>query len=106
MTVDAKPTLLIVEDDLDIMEMLTAFRVQGYEVVTVNWGEMPSAPVFRPPDLVIMISYPPADIDGLVAAAICRTGNPQYHLSLTEKRTRRSASRAELHLLRLHYQAI
>ena len=30
MTVDAKPTLLIVEDDLDIMEMLTAFfRVQG-----------------------------------------------------------------------------
>ena len=32
--------ILIVEDDLDIAEMLNAyFRVQGYEVYTVNWGE-------------------------------------------------------------------
>ena len=36
----AKPTLLIVEDDLDKADMLNAyFRVQGYEVLTVNWGE-------------------------------------------------------------------
>ncbi len=37
---DEEATLLIVEDDLDVAEMLNAyFRVQGYEVVTVNWGE-------------------------------------------------------------------
>jgi DNA-binding response OmpR family regulator len=33
-------TLLIVEDDLDIADMLNAyFNVQGYRVLTVNWGE-------------------------------------------------------------------
>jgi CheY-like chemotaxis protein len=37
---EAKSTILIVEDDLDIADMLNAyFRVQGYEVQTVNWGE-------------------------------------------------------------------
>jgi DNA-binding response OmpR family regulator len=37
---EAKSKILIVEDDLDIAEMLNAyFRVQGYEVFTVNWGE-------------------------------------------------------------------
>ena len=37
---DAKSKILIVEDDLDVAEMLNAyFRVQGYEVFTVNWGE-------------------------------------------------------------------
>ena len=37
---DAKPKILIIEDDLDVAEMLNAyFRVQGYEVFTVNWGE-------------------------------------------------------------------
>lgn len=38
---EKKATLLIVEDDLDIAEMLKDyFRVQGYEVVTVNRGKM------------------------------------------------------------------
>ena len=38
--VDGKSKILIVEDDLDVAEMLNAyFRVQGYEVFTVNWGE-------------------------------------------------------------------
>ena len=37
---DIKPKILIIEDDLDVAEMLNAyFRVQGYEVFTVNWGE-------------------------------------------------------------------
>ena len=37
---EAKSKILIVEDDLDIAEMLNAyFRVQGYDVFTVNWGE-------------------------------------------------------------------
>ncbi|CAG0977192.1 partial Alkaline phosphatase synthesis transcriptional regulatory protein PhoP, partial [Anaerolineae bacterium] len=37
---DTKHKILIVEDDLDVAEMLNAyFRVQGYDVFTVNWGE-------------------------------------------------------------------
>jgi DNA-binding response OmpR family regulator len=41
---EGKSKILIVEDDLDVAEMLNAyFRVQGYEVFTVNWGEMVSA---------------------------------------------------------------
>jgi len=33
-------TILIVEDDLDIADMLNAyFNVQGYRLLTVNWGE-------------------------------------------------------------------
>jgi DNA-binding response OmpR family regulator len=36
---EAKPKLLSVEDDLDVADMLSAyFRVQEYEVLTVNWG--------------------------------------------------------------------
>ena len=37
---EAKSKILVVEDELDVAEMLNAyFRVQGYEVYTVNWGE-------------------------------------------------------------------
>jgi len=35
-----KTTLLIIEDDVDIADMLNAyFNVQGYKVLTCNWGE-------------------------------------------------------------------
>ena len=54
---EAKHKILIVEDDLDVAEMLNAyFRVQGYEVFTVNWGEdgvRAGQTIF--PDLVILI---------------------------------------------------
>jgi len=37
---DVKTTLLIVEDDVDVADMLRAyFIVQGYEVIVTNWGE-------------------------------------------------------------------
>jgi DNA-binding response OmpR family regulator len=37
---DQRATLLIVEDNLDIaITINTYFRIQGYEVLTVNWGE-------------------------------------------------------------------
>ena len=43
---DIKSKILIIEDDLDVAEMLNAyFRVQGYEVFTVNWGEIGRAHV-------------------------------------------------------------
>lgn len=70
----AKSTLLIVEDDLDIADMLNAyFRVQGYEVQTVNWGE--DGVQFcqtNPPDLVILDIRLP-DMDGFEVARRLRS---------------------------------
>jgi DNA-binding response OmpR family regulator len=66
---EAKSTILIVEDDLDIADMLNAyFRVQGYEVLTVNWGEDGvRACQTNAPDLVILDIRLP-DIDGFEVA--------------------------------------
>lgn len=51
-----KQTLLIVEDDLDVAEMLNAyFRVQGYEVLTAEWGEDGiNTAMLALPDLIIL----------------------------------------------------
>jgi DNA-binding response OmpR family regulator len=89
---EPKTTLLIVEDDLDIADMLNAyFRVQGYEVLTVNWGEdgVRSCQA-NLPDLVILDIRLP-DIDGFEVARRLR-GNRKTKaipiLFLTEKRER------------------
>ena len=66
---EPKPKILIVEDDLDVAEMLNAyFRVQGYEVCTVNWGEdgVRACQTVRP-DLVIL----DADLAGLRIPEVC-----------------------------------
>ena len=87
-----KPTLLIVEDDLDIADMLNAyFRVQGYEVLTVNWGEDGVRTCqSSSPDLVILDIRLP-DIDGFEVARRLR-GNRKTQaipiIFLTEKRGR------------------
>ena len=62
---DKKAKILIVEDDLDVAEMLNAyFGVQGYDVVTVNWGEDGvKSCIAERPDLVILDIRLP-DIDG------------------------------------------
>jgi DNA-binding response OmpR family regulator len=89
---EAKSTLLIVEDDLDIADMLNAyFRVQGYEVLTVNWGEDGvRACQTNSPDLVILDIRLP-DIDGFEVARRLR-GNRRTReipiIFLTEKRER------------------
>lgn len=89
---EAKSTLLIVEDDLDIADMLNAyFRVQGYEVQTVNWGEDGvRACQTNAPDLVILDIRLP-DIDGFEVARRLR-GNRRTReipiIFLTEKRER------------------
>jgi DNA-binding response OmpR family regulator len=63
---EAKPKLLIIEDDLDLADMLTAyFRVEGYEVVTVDRGEEGiHAYKSSHPDLIILNIRLP-DIDGV-----------------------------------------
>jgi PleD family two-component response regulator len=92
MPADAKPTILIVEDDLDVAEMLNAyFRVQGYEVFTVNWGEdgVRSA-LASAPDLVILDIRLP-DIDGYEVARRLRDDRRTQDIPiifLTEKRER------------------
>jgi DNA-binding response OmpR family regulator len=89
---EAKSTILIVEDDLDIADMLNAyFRVQGYEVQTVNWGEdgLRSCQT-QMPDLVILDIRLP-DIDGFEVAKRLRANRKTKDIPiifLTEKRER------------------
>ena len=70
---EAKPKLLIIEDDLDLADMLTAyFRVEGYEVVTVDRGEEGiHAYKSSHPDLIILNIHLP-DIDGVEFASRLR----------------------------------
>ena len=70
---EAKPKLLIIEDDLDLADMLTAyFRVEGYEVVTVDRGEEGiHAYKSSHPDLIILNIRLP-DIDGVEVASRLR----------------------------------
>lgn len=90
---DQKTTLLIVEDDLDIADMLNAyFRIQGYEVLTVNWGEdgVRAAQTCHPDLVILDIRLP--DIDGFEVARRLRTTRRTQDVPiifLTEKRERK-----------------
>jgi len=89
---DPKPKILIVEDDLDVAEMLNAyFRVQGYEVFTVNWGEdgVRACQTARPDLVILDIRLP--DIDGYEVARRLRGDRRTKDVPiifLTEKRDR------------------
>ena len=89
---DAKSKILIVEDDPDVAEMLTAyFRTQDYEVYTVNWGEdgVRSALQVNPDLAILDIRLP--DIDGYEVARRLRTDRRTSQIPiifLTEKRDR------------------
>lgn len=89
---EAKASLLIIEDDLDIAEMLDAyFRMQGYETSVANWGEDGvSTCMSHPPDLVILDIRLP-DIDGFEVATRLRSNRRTQNIPiifLTEKRER------------------
>jgi DNA-binding response OmpR family regulator len=89
---DTKSKILIVEDDLDVAEMLNAyFRVQGYEVFTVNWGEdgVRSSQQDHPDLVILDIRLP--DIDGYEVARRMRADRRTSDIPiifLTEKRDR------------------
>ncbi len=89
---DVKSKILVVEDDLDVAEMLNAyFRVQGYEVFTVNWGEdgVRACHTINPDLVVLDIRLP--DIDGYEVARRLRTDRRTQDVPiifLTEKRDR------------------
>ncbi len=88
---DEKPdSLLIVEDDVDIADMLNDyFRSQGYAVSTVNWGEDAiHACQSNLPDLIILDIRLP-DIDGFEVARRLRANRKTRYMPiifLTEKR--------------------
>jgi DNA-binding response OmpR family regulator len=89
---EAKQKILIVEDDLDVADMLNAyFRVQGYEIFTVDWGEDGvQACLNSRPDLVILDIRLP-DIDGYEVARRLRDNRRTADIPiifLTEKRER------------------
>ncbi|HSM72927.1 MAG TPA: response regulator [Anaerolineales bacterium] len=89
---DAKHKILIVEDDPDVSEMLNAyFRVQGYDVFTVNWGEdgVRAGQTISPDLIILDIRLP--DIDGYEVAKRLREDRRTQEIPivfLTEKRER------------------
>jgi DNA-binding response OmpR family regulator len=89
---NVKQKILIVEDDIDVAEMVTAyFRAQGYDVMTVNWGEDGvRACQTNHPDLAILDIRLP-DIDGYEVARRLRSDRRTADVPiifLTEKRER------------------
>jgi DNA-binding response OmpR family regulator len=90
---EAKQIILVVEDDVDVADMLNAyFRVQGYEVLTANWGEDALLSCSKTlPDLVILDIRLP-DIDGFEVACRLRSNRRTKDVPiifLTERRTRK-----------------
>ena len=89
---EVKQKILIVEDDLDVADMLNAyFRVQGYEIITVNWGEdgVRACQTSRPDIVILDIRLP--DIDGYEVARRLRSNRRTADIPiifLTEKRDR------------------
>lgn len=88
------PTLLVIEDDIDITEMLAAFfKGQGYMVYISNWGEDGiQLCLEKLPDLVILDIRLP-DIDGFEVARRLRTSRRTELIPiifLTAKRERTS----------------
>lgn len=89
---DTKSKILIVEDDPDVAEMLTAyFRSQEYDVYTVNWGEdgVRSSLQVNPDLAILDIRLP--DIDGYEVARRMRSDRRTADIPiifLTEKRDR------------------
>ena len=87
-----KQSILIVEDDLDLAEMLNAyFRVQGYDVLTAAWGEDAIRICQRTmPDIVLLDIRLP-DIDGYEVCRQLRSNRRTDTLPiifLTERRDR------------------
>lgn len=85
-------TLLVVEDDPDVAEMLYAyFRIQGYEVYTVDWGAdaLQSCQQYKPDLVILDIRLP--DIDGYEVARRLRANRSTQDVPiifLTDRRAR------------------
>lgn len=92
MAVEDNASIVIVEDDPDVADMLNAyFKVQGYDVRVANWGEEGvQSCQENPPQLVILDIRLP-DIDGYEVARRLRKNRRTQAIPiifLTEKRAR------------------
>jgi DNA-binding response OmpR family regulator len=87
-----KPRILIVEDDLDLSEMISAyFRVQNYDVLTAAWGQEALRISREEPLDLIMLDIRLPDIDGYEVCRQMRTTRQTKDtpiIFLTEKRDR------------------
>ena len=87
-----KQSILIVEDDLDLAEMLNAyFRVQGYEVYTAAWGEDAIRICQRSTPDIALLDIRLPDIDGYEVCRQLRSHRRTEALPiifLTERRDR------------------
>lgn len=89
---ETRNTILIIEDDMDVADMLNAyFRVQGYEVITAYWGEdgVRAAQTYSPAIVILDIRLP--DIDGFEVARQLKENRRTANIPiifLTEKRER------------------
>jgi PleD family two-component response regulator len=89
---ETKTKILIVEDDLDLSEMLSAyFKVQDYDVLTASWGKEALEIVQHHNVALVMLDIRLPDIDGY---EVCRQMRLQRRtqnvpiIFLTEKRDR------------------
>ncbi len=89
---ETKTKILIVEDDLDLSEMLSAyFKVQDYDVLTAAWGKEALELVQHHNVALVMLDIRLPDIDGY---EVCRQMRLQRRtqnvpiIFLTEKRDR------------------
>lgn len=87
-----KPQLLIVEDDSDLSEMLSAyFRVQNYDVLTAAWGEEAIRMSLEHHVDLFVLDIRLPDIDGYEVCRQLRTNRRTQDVPiifLTEKRDR------------------
>ena len=90
--VKEKASILIIEDDLDVADMLQAyFNVKDYDVLVANWGEdgVNTCIEFLPHLVILDIRLP--DIDGYEVARRLRKNRRTQKIPiifLTEKRAR------------------
>ncbi|MGH2525092.1 MAG: response regulator transcription factor, partial [Anaerolineales bacterium] len=69
-----KQTLLVVEDDPNLAEMLTNyFNIQGYRVLTFDWGEDAVRTCQLDPPQLALLDVRLPDIDGYEVARRLRT---------------------------------
>lgn len=89
---EEKPSILVVEDDTDVADMLNAyFHIQGYHVEAAYWGEaaLDACRIHRPDLIILDIRLP--DIDGYEVAHRLRSSRRTEDIPiifLTEKRGR------------------
>jgi len=87
-----KQSILIVEDDLDLAEMLNAyFRVQGYDVLMAAWGEDGVRLCQEKSPHIVVLDIRLPDIDGYEVCRRIRTNRRTESIPiifLTERRDR------------------